>query len=84
MPVGVSEDVIATIPRGRYAELAASLDIPPQLVAPITKGQTVGTLRVALDGEPVAERPLIALADAPEAGFFSRQWDGVMMWWESD
>jgi len=84
MPVGVAEDVIATIPRGRYAELAASLDIPPQLVAPITKGQTIGTLRVALDGEPVAERPLIALADAPEAGFFSRQWDGVMMWWESE
>lgn len=84
LALGVTAPVIATIPRGRYAELSASLDVPAQLVAPYAKGQTVGTLRVSLDGEAVAERPLVALADAPEAGFVSRAWDGLMMWWESD
>jgi serine-type D-Ala-D-Ala carboxypeptidase (penicillin-binding protein 5/6) len=44
----------------------------------------VGTLRVTLDGEPVAELPLVALADAAEAGFVKRGWDSVLMWWESD
>ncbi len=84
LPLGVSEAVVATIPRGRYDDLEASLDLPPQLVAPIARGQAVGTLRVTLDGEPVVELPLVALADAVEAGFMKRGWDSVMMWWESD
>jgi D-alanyl-D-alanine carboxypeptidase (penicillin-binding protein 5/6) len=84
LPLGVAEPVVATIPRGRYAELKANLDLPTQLVAPYVKGQAVGTLRVSLDGEPVAERPLVALQDAAEAGFVKRSWDGLMMWWEAE
>jgi D-alanyl-D-alanine carboxypeptidase (penicillin-binding protein 5/6) len=84
LPVGLAEALVATIPRGRYADLKASLDVPQPLVAPYAKGQALGTLRLTLDGEDVAERPLIALSDAPESGFFSRSWDGLMMWWESD
>ncbi len=82
--LGVTEDAIVTVPRGRYADLKASMDLPARLIAPLQKGQQVGTLRVALDGKPLLERPIVALADAPEGGFFGRLVDGVMLWFKGD
>ncbi len=84
LPLGVANDVVVTMPRGRYGDLKASLDIPARLVAPFQKGQKVGTLKVALDGKTLTEEPLVALADAPEGGFFKRLSDGVWMWFKGD
>jgi D-alanyl-D-alanine carboxypeptidase (penicillin-binding protein 5/6) len=39
---------------------------------------------VMLDDKLVAERPLVALTDSPEGGFFKRISDGFWMWWETD
>lgn len=82
--LGVAEPLLVTLPRGRYADLKPTMDVPRQLIAPLRKGQKIGTVRVTLDGKPIAERPLIALADVPEGGFFGRLWDEVMLWWESE
>jgi D-alanyl-D-alanine carboxypeptidase (penicillin-binding protein 5/6) len=82
VPLGLAEDLLVTLPRGRYDALKASLDIPARLVAPFQRGQQVGTLEVTLDGKSLAERPLVVLADAPEGGFFKRLYDGVWMWFE--
>jgi D-alanyl-D-alanine carboxypeptidase (penicillin-binding protein 5/6) len=82
--LGVADDVLVSMPRGRYKDLKASMDLPNRLIAPFTKGQKVGTLRVALDGKPLAERPLIALADAPAAGFWGRMSDGILLWFKGD
>jgi serine-type D-Ala-D-Ala carboxypeptidase (penicillin-binding protein 5/6) len=84
LPLGLDQPLIVTIPRGRYDALKAGIDLPAELVAPFTRGQTVGTVRVTLDGEAVTERPLVALADAPAGGFFKRTMDGVRMWWARD
>jgi D-alanyl-D-alanine carboxypeptidase (penicillin-binding protein 5/6) len=84
LALGLSEDLLVTVPRGRYERLQAAMDVPGQLVAPFGKGQVVGTLRLTLDGQPLAERPLVALSDAPEGGFLKRMGDGFWMWWESD
>lgn len=84
LSLGVSDAVVATIPRDRYADLSAVIDVSKNLVAPISKGQAVGTLRLSLDGELVTEQPLIALTDIAESGFLGRSWDGLMMWWESE
>jgi D-alanyl-D-alanine carboxypeptidase (penicillin-binding protein 5/6) len=73
-----------TMPRGRYGDLKASLDLPARLVAPFQKGQKVGTLKVSLDGKTLVEEPLVALADGPEGGFFKRLSDGVWMWFKGD
>ena len=56
------------------------MDIPATLIAPFTKGQQVGTLRVTLAGQPVQTVPLIALDAAPQGGFFSRLWDSILLW----
>ncbi|TNJ33968.1 D-alanyl-D-alanine carboxypeptidase family protein [Arenimonas terrae] len=84
VPLGVTEALRVTVPRGRYAELKPSMDVPKQLLAPIAKGQQIGTLRLSLDGKVVAERPLVALADVAEGGFFSRMNDDFWLWWEGE
>jgi D-alanyl-D-alanine carboxypeptidase (penicillin-binding protein 5/6) len=84
VPLGVTDALRVTVPRGRYAELKPSMDVPKQLLAPITKGQQIGTLRLSLDGKVVAERPLVALADVAEGGFFSRMNDDFWLWWEGE
>lgn len=80
--LGLTAPVEVVIPRGRYGDLKPVMDVPRNIVAPIAQGQRIGTLRVMLDGKPVLERPLVALAAVPEAGFFGRAWDDMWMWWE--
>jgi D-alanyl-D-alanine carboxypeptidase (penicillin-binding protein 5/6) len=84
LALGVAEEVLVTLPRGRYNDLKASMDLPSRLIAPYTKGQKVGTVRVALDGKVLLERPLVALTDAPEAGFWGRMSDGILLWFKGD
>jgi D-alanyl-D-alanine carboxypeptidase (penicillin-binding protein 5/6) len=84
LPLGVADDVVVTLPRGRYGDLKASIEVPARLVAPFTKGQKVGTLKVDLDGKTLIDAPLVALTDAPEGGFFKRLSDGVWMWFKGD
>jgi serine-type D-Ala-D-Ala carboxypeptidase (penicillin-binding protein 5/6) len=81
--LGVAQAMQINVPRGRYPELKPSMDVPKQIVAPIKKGQAIGTVRVMLDGKVLAEQPLIALEAVEEAGFFGRLWDEFWMWWES-
>ena len=81
--LGLAEPLNVSVPRGRYAELKPMMDVPKTLLAPIAKGQAIGKVRVMLDGKPLAERPLVALADVPEGGFFKRLWDEFWLWWES-
>jgi serine-type D-Ala-D-Ala carboxypeptidase (penicillin-binding protein 5/6) len=84
LPIGVTDNVLVTVKRGDYDKLKAEMDIPATLIAPFTKGQQIGTLRVTLDGQPVQNVPLVALDDAPQGGFFSRLWDSIMLWFHSD
>lgn len=84
LPLGVAEDVLVTLPRGRYGDLKASLEMPSRLVAPIAKGQKVGNLRISLDDKVVLERPLVALQEGAEGGFFKRMSDGMWMWFKGD
>lgn len=84
LPLGVSDAVQVTVKRGQYDKLKATMDVPSTLIAPFKKGQQVGTLRISLDGKPVQSVPLVALADAPQGGFFSRLWDSIMLWFHGD
>jgi len=82
--LGVEEPLLVSLPRGRYQQLKPSMDVPATLVAPIAKGQQIGTVRVTLDDEVVVERPLVALEAVEQAGFFKRLWHEFLMWWHSD
>ena len=82
--LGVADDVLITLPRGRYNDLKASMDLPSRLIAPFAKDQKVGTLKVALDGKTLVERPLVAVDDAPEGGMWRRFSDGVVLWFKGN
>jgi D-alanyl-D-alanine carboxypeptidase (penicillin-binding protein 5/6) len=81
--LGLAAPMLVTVKRGRYDQLKSTMDLPRTLVAPIKKGQQIGTVRVMLDGKPVAQRPLVALEAVEEAGFFKRLWHELLMWWNS-
>jgi D-alanyl-D-alanine carboxypeptidase (penicillin-binding protein 5/6) len=81
--LGVTRPLLVSTPRGKYGKLKATMDIPRVLQAPIRKGQQIGTVRVSLDGKPVAQQPLVALNDIPQGGFFKRLWHSFLMWWDS-
>ncbi|MBW6494334.1 MAG: D-alanyl-D-alanine carboxypeptidase [Burkholderiaceae bacterium] len=76
---GFTKDVVVTVPRGQAQRISGEVERIEPLVAPITKGQRIGILRVRLDDQVIAERPLIALKDVDEGGWFGRLWDGLRL-----
>ena len=77
--VGIVEDLIVSVPRGTGKNLKASLLIDPMLEAPITKGQTVGSLKVMQDDQVVREVPLVAQNAVERGGLFKRLWDSIVL-----
>lgn len=78
--LGVDKDVYLTIPRGRLADLKASYVLDnPELNAPVKKGQVIGTINFQMDGKTIMQRPLVAMNDVEEGGFFSRMVDHIKL-----
>jgi D-alanyl-D-alanine carboxypeptidase (penicillin-binding protein 5/6) len=82
VPAGFVVDRYVTLPKGQAQNLKLSLEAVEPLLAPVTKGQTVGTVKVSLDGKPVGAYPLLALADVAPASIFGRAWDTVRLWFK--
>jgi len=80
--LGPSDTVFVTIPRGRYDDLKATANVDAPLIAPISKGQTLGRMVISLDGEQLAAVPLLALDGIDTGSFFARLYDNVMLIFE--
>jgi len=78
--LGLAEDMFITIPRGRYEELDARIEMQPEIKAPLEAGQQVGRIRIHLGEQIVASRDLVTLNGIAPAGFFGRSWDGLRLW----
>ncbi len=81
--LGVDKDVVLTIPRGHYGDLQAELQVARVIEAPVSQGDELGELRLRLQDETVYRAPLVALADAEEAGMFSRFSDAVYLFFRN-
>jgi serine-type D-Ala-D-Ala carboxypeptidase (penicillin-binding protein 5/6) len=79
---GVRRDLFVTVPKGEAQKLKAELLSEQPLIAPIAAGQKVGTLRVTLDGRPLADYPVVALESVAIAGWFGRAWDSARLWFK--
>ncbi len=80
--LGIEHELFVTIPRGRYDDLDAQVEMLPEMIAPIAEGEEVGQISIRLEDEEITSRALIALDPINEAGFFGRTWDGMSMWFD--
>lgn len=78
--VGLKSDLLVAVPKGEAGKIKAELVALQPLVAPLAKDQRIGLLRVAFDGKPVGEYPLLALEPVAQAGIFGRAWDTLRLW----
>lgn len=79
--LGAAGPVVVTVPRGEGDKLQTRIERTDPLVAPLAKGQRVGTLKVTTSaGAPVAELPLVVLEPVELAGIFGRAWDAIRLW----
>jgi serine-type D-Ala-D-Ala carboxypeptidase (penicillin-binding protein 5/6) len=79
--LGAEGPVVVAVPRGEGDKLKTQVVRTDPLVAPLAKGQRVGTLKVTTAaGAPVAELPLVVQEAVEEAGIFGRAWDSIRLW----
>lgn len=77
--LGILMDTPITIPRGQRKNLKANFELDRQLEAPLAKGEIVGKLFLQLDGEDIAQYPLVTLEEINEGSMFSRLVDYVKL-----
>jgi serine-type D-Ala-D-Ala carboxypeptidase (penicillin-binding protein 5/6) len=79
--LGAAGGVFVTIPKGDAAKLKTRIERSEPLLAPLTTGQRVGTIKVTTAaGEPVADVPLVVLEAVDAAGWMGRLWDTLRLW----
>src|SRR5690349_9898432 len=77
---GFVADRFLTLPKGKADKLALTLESKEPLIAPVLNGQPVGVVKVALEGQQMAEFPMIALEEVPLANLLGRAVDTVKLW----
>ncbi len=78
--LGRAQAIIVTVPSGSAAKIKTQVARPDPLVAPFAKGQQIGTLKVTVGEQSLADVPLVALDAVEQAGFLGRAWDSVRLW----
>lgn len=79
--LGAPGGVFVSVPKGEGDKLRTTLERVDPLVAPLTAGQGVGTIRITTAaGAPVATVPLVVMDAVPLAGLFGRAWDSIRLW----
>ena len=78
--VGMLDETVLTLPRGKSKLLTTVVAVEGDLVAPLAVGDVVGSVQLTLDGETVFREPLVALEAVEPGNFFARLWDTLLMW----
>ena len=78
--LGRADALVVAVPTGAAAQIKTQLARPDPLVAPVTKGQTIGSLKVFRGEQLWVEMPLQALDAVEQAGVLGRAWDAMRLW----
>lgn len=79
--LGASGGVFVSVPKGEGGKLQTKVERVDPLVAPLAKGQRVGTVKVAAaSGASLLDVPLVVLEPVEQAGVLGRAWDAIRMW----
>jgi D-alanyl-D-alanine carboxypeptidase (penicillin-binding protein 5/6) len=75
--LGVTSPVSVTLPVGAEKLVKNTIEVNPNLTAPIVKGQTYGKVTATYEGKVVTTAPLVALEDDAKGGFFRGVADSI-------
>jgi D-alanyl-D-alanine carboxypeptidase (penicillin-binding protein 5/6) len=79
--LGAAGALYVSVPKGEGDKLKTTIERTDPLVAPLTHGQRVGTLKVTTTGgTAVANVPLVVQEPVELAGLFGRAWDAIRLW----
>jgi D-alanyl-D-alanine carboxypeptidase (penicillin-binding protein 5/6) len=79
LQLGLAEDLLVTIPRGRSKDLKAVITMDKKIIAPVKEGTKLGTVTVSLKDEVVISKDLVALKSVEQGNIFRRIYDSGMM-----
>lgn len=80
LKLGRSDALVVAVPTGSASQIKTQLVRPDPLVAPVTKGQAIGSLKIYRGEQFWVEMPLQALDSVEQAGVLGRAWDAVRLW----
>ena len=79
--LGAGGGLFVTVPKGEGGNLKTQVEHTDPLVAPLAKGQRVGTIKVSTaSATPVIDVPLVVLEPVEQAGILGRAWDALRLW----
>jgi D-alanyl-D-alanine carboxypeptidase (penicillin-binding protein 5/6) len=78
--LGRADALVVAVPAGSAAQIKIQLVRPDPLVAPVTQGQTIGSLKVFRGDQFWVDMPLQALDAVEQAGVLGRAWDALRLW----
>ena len=78
--LGRSQPLVIAVPAGSAGRIKTQVVRPDPLIAPLSRGQAVGSLRVTLGEQPLVDVPLQALDGVAQAGLIGRAWDALRLW----
>lgn len=79
--LGSADAIYVAVPKGEGDRLKTQVEHTDPLVAPLAKGQRVGSVKVSTaSGTAIATVPLTVLEEVPQAGPFGRAWDAIRLW----
>ena len=78
--IGRETPTVVTVPSGSSGKVTTQIVRTDPLMAPVTKGQQVGVLKVMVADQVAAELPIFAQESVTEGGFFGRTWDAIRLW----
>jgi D-alanyl-D-alanine carboxypeptidase (penicillin-binding protein 5/6) len=70
VPMVVEHDIMATVPKAVKNDLKVTAAYNEPLVAPVKKGDKIGTLKIEIPRVGTIEQPLLAGADVEKMGLF--------------
>ena len=78
--LGRADALVVAVPTGSASQIKIQLVRPDPLVAPVTQGQTIGSLKVFRGDQFWVDMPLQALDAVEQAGVLGRAWDALRLW----
>ncbi len=78
--LGRSTALVVAVPTGSAAQIKTQFARPDPLVAPVSRGQSIGSLKVFRGDQLWVDMPLQALDSVEQAGVLGRAWDALRLW----